>query len=135
MNLNNLLFFDRNGESYNLQQDVNGVWTGNDYFSPMSVALYDVSNIFILEKVGSDYKFPVLEDGSRIEMKWISKQAANQLFLFTVGREDSSPESPTYIARQDSITINRSDFSGSGDLDLAYPLQVNVGFSPTEEKI
>lgn len=135
MNLNNLLFFDRNGESYNLEQDVNGVWTGNDYFSPISVALYDVSNIFILEKVGSDYKFPVLEEGSRIEIKWISKQAANQLFLFTVGREDSSPESPTYIARQDAITINRSDFSGSGDLDLAYPLQVNVGFSPTEERI
>jgi hypothetical protein len=133
MNIDNLLFFDRNGESYNFSQTATGVWEGADYFMPISLALYDVSNLFILEKVGSEYKFPVLESGARLEVRWKTQESADSLFLFTISRDVTDSEAPSYITRQTAITINRSDFDGVGDLNLSYPLQLNVGFSPLNE--
>ena len=136
MNINNLVFFDRNGESYNFSQNSDGVWEGADYFLPVSTALYDVSNIYILEKVGNSYKFPTMSPGSSLHFKWRTAEAKDEFFLFTVAKEDPNTDSPTYINRQTSIQINYSDLDpvGINNLDLAYPLQVNVGFSPTLEQ-
>lgn len=134
MNINNLVFFDRNGESYNFSQDSSGVWQGADYFLPISTALYDVSNIFILENTVSGYRFPALESGSKLIFKWKTADSSENLFLFTVAKEDPHTDSTIYMERQTSITVNYSDLSsGSEDLDLTYPLQINVGFSPTSE--
>ena len=135
MNINNLVFFDREGQSYNFSQDESGTWIGADYFQPVSTALYDVSNLFILEKTESGYRFPVMESGSTISMVWQSAQSSTQLFLFTVSLEDPADSSTAYISPQSQITINYSDFPGTGGtpLNLTYPLQINVGFSPTEE--
>jgi hypothetical protein len=59
MNINNLVFFDKNGESYNFSKTADDVWEGADYFLPISTALYDVSNIFILRKLrmGTDFQY------------------------------------------------------------------------------
>lgn len=135
MNINNLVFFDKNGESYSFSQTIDGVWEGADYFLPISTALYDVSNIFILEKTQNGYRFPVLEPTSKLTAKWVTSESIDTFFLFTIAKEEPHTNSPTYIARQASLSINYSDIDplGSTDLDLTYPLQLNVGFSPTDE--
>ena len=135
MNINNLLFFDRNGQSYNLTQDSNGVWSGADYFLPISTSLYDVSNVFIVEKVGSSYLFPTLDSGSKLVATWQTAESASNFFLFTVTASDPETESDLFMNRLDSLEVKYVDFQplGGGDLNLVYPLQVNVGFAPTEE--
>lgn len=135
MNINNLVFFDKNGESYNFSQNSSGVWEGADYFLPVSTALYDVSNLFILEKVGNGYKFPTLAPGSALRFKWRTAQATKELFLFTVVKEDENIESTTFLERKTTIDVVYSDINPGGtvNLDLAYPLQINVGFAPTSE--
>ena len=136
MNINNLVFFDKNGESYNFSQTADDVWEGADYFLPISTALYDVSNIFILEKTENGYRFPVLSPGSKLTFKWKTSESSESLFLFSLEKHDSNrDESDTFIVRQPKLTINYSDLSpnGTSDLDLSYPLQINVGFSPLEE--
>ena len=36
MDINNLVFFDKNGESYNFSQNADtGAWEGSDYFLPI----------------------------------------------------------------------------------------------------
>jgi hypothetical protein len=136
MNINNLVFFDKNGESYNFSQNSEtGSWEGSDYFLPISTALYDVSNLFILEKIGDNYRFPALEPGSKLTVKWKTAESSDNFFLFTIAKEDPHTDSTTYLTRQTSLDINYEDLSPGGftDLDLAYPLQLNVGFSPSEE--
>ena len=136
MNINNLVFFDRNGESYNFSQNSSGVWEGSDYFLPVSTALYDVSNIFILEKTQNGYRFPSLAPDSKLTFKWKTAESADSLFLFTLEREDPNlDESTTFINRQTQLSVNYADINPSGttNLDLTYPLQINVGFSPSEE--
>lgn len=135
MNINNLVFFDKNGESYNFSQNSDDVWEGADYFLPISTALYDVSNIFILESTPSGYRFPTLSPGSKLTFKWKTSQSADNFFLFTVAKEDPHTDSTIYMTRETILEVNYDDIDpgGSVDLDLTYPLQINVGFSPTEE--
>jgi hypothetical protein len=135
MDINNLVFFDKNGESYNFSQNSDGVWEGADYFLPISTALYDVSNIFILESTVGGYRFPTLSPGSKLTFKWKTAQSADNFFLFTVAKEDPHTDSTTYMTRETILEVNYADIDpgGSFDLDLTYPLQINVGFSPTEE--
>ena len=136
MDINNLVFFDKNGESYNFSQNADtGDWEGSDYFLPISTALYDVSNLFILEKVGDNYRFPVLEPGSKLTVTWQTAESADNFFLFTIAKEDAHTDSTTYLSRQTRLDIDYEDLSPGGlvNLDLTYPLQLNVGFSPSEE--
>ena len=136
MNINNLVFFDRNGESYNFSQNSSGVWEGSDYFLPISTSLYDVSNIFILEKTPNGYRFPTLDPGSKLSFKWKTSESDTSFFLFTIEKDDPNlDESTAFISRQAQLDVNYVDISPSGttSLDLAYPLQINVGFSPLEE--
>lgn len=136
MNINNLVFFDKNGESYNFSQNSNGVWEGSDYFLPISTSLYDVSNLFILEKTQNGYRFPSLAPNSKLSFKWKTAESSESFFLFTIEKEDPNlDESTAFISRQKQLDVNYSDInpSGTSNLDLAYPLQINVGFSPIEE--
>lgn len=134
MNVNNLVFFDKNGESYNFSLNSLGYWEGSDYFLPISIALFDCSNIFVLENSGTNsYQFPKMEEGSKFEIKWVSREAKDNFFLFTVLREGVHSDSFTYIQKAETITINHSDFGQSGTLNLSYPLQINVAFTPSQE--
>jgi hypothetical protein len=135
MNINNLVFFDKNGESYNFNHNALGHWEGADYFLPVSTALFDCSNLFILENIGPDiYKFPEMEVDSKFEIVWTTQNAKTNFFLFTVQLENPHSDSTRYLQNHDSITISYSDFGQiSGNLDLTYPMQVNVAFTPSAE--
>lgn len=48
----NLYFFDKNGKSYNFDYDNDqDMWTGDIYIPQVSVGLFEVAQIFILEKI------------------------------------------------------------------------------------
>ena len=133
MNIDNLVFFDKNGESYNFSQASSGNWEGADYFLPISLELYDCSNIFILENTNGVYTFPKMESGSSFEVKWKTANNKTNLFLFNVLIEGTGTAAYNYLEKQEYITINHSDFNQAGTLSLSYPLQLNIAFTPSEE--
>lgn len=133
MNIDNLVFFDKNGESYNFGQASSGNWEGADYFLPISLELYDCSNIFILENTNGVYTFPKMESGSSFEVKWKTANNKTNLFLFNVLVEGTGTTSYNYLEKQEYITINHSDFDQAGTLALTYPLQLNIAFTPSDE--
>jgi len=133
MNIDNLVFFDKNGESYNFGQASSGNWEGADYFLPISLELYDCSNIFILENTNGVYTFPKMESGSRFEVKWKTANNKTNLFLFNVLVEGTGTAAYNYLEKQEYITINHSDFDQAGTLALTYPLQLNIAFTPSDE--
>jgi len=46
-----LYFFDKNGKYYNFEYDsTNDMWTGNIYLPEVSVGLFEVGQLFILQK-------------------------------------------------------------------------------------
>ena len=133
MNIDNLVFFDKNGESYNFSQASSGNWEGADYFLPISLELYDCSNIFILENTNGVYTFPKMESGSSFEVKWKTANNKTNLFLFNVLIEGTGTAAYNYLEKQEYITINHSDFNQAGTLSLTYPLQLNIAFTPSDE--
>jgi hypothetical protein len=133
MNINNLVFFDKNGESYNFGQASSGNWEGADYFLPISLELYDCSNIFILENTNGVYTFPKMETGSSFEVKWKTANNNTNLFLFNVLVQGTGSAAYNYLDKQEYITINHSDFGQTGTLALTYPLQLNIAFTPSDE--
>ena len=133
MNIDNLVFFDKNGESYNFGRASSGNWEGADYFLPISLELYDCSNIFILENTNGVYTFPKMESGSRFEVKWKTANNNTNLFLFNVLVEGTGTDAYNYLEKQEYITINHSDFNQAGTLSLTYPLQLNIAFTPSDE--
>ena len=104
MNINNLVFFDKIGESYNFSQNAEtSAWEGSDYFLPISTALYDVSNLFILEKVGDNYRFPVLEPGSKLTVTWQTAESA------PLGSRATSGPEPAVERRSQTWSSNQPD--------------------------
>jgi hypothetical protein len=134
MQIDNLHFFDRDGEIINLQENPDtGILEANVYFEQLSIALYDNENFFILEKIGSEYKFPTLTGGQSIVAKWDSS-ADSPFFLYDVEKEFNIGE--YVINKKDSISVSYEDVlpNGSGAaIDLSVPLQLNVGFNPELE--
>lgn len=151
MQLSNLIFFDKFGENYNFQttkfnpetSSSNAVswWYGREYISPISVGLYDSRQIFAVEKDSSAYKFPILSQNERITFKWESVDIdGNDPFFLYVVKQDITGNSDTdtpYIERVNQVTLTHFQFANgsSSPLDIALPLQINVAFSPVEEKI
>jgi len=134
MVLDNLYFFDKNGDSLNLQIDSEtGAWEGSIFFEQLSIALYDNENIFILEKIGSDYKFPALSPGQYIEIEWDSS-LPSPFFLYDVTKELDIRE--YVINKVDKVKIDYDDIlptSDGSNIDLNLPLQVNIAFNPELE--
>jgi hypothetical protein len=132
MTINSLLFFDKFGENLNLEL-VSNVWTGTIYFDEISTYLYDNENIFILEKVGAVYKYPVLNPGDSFEFKWTSNKNENEFFIYEVYKDLQLKEN--FISRVEDKAILYSSVypGGNSALDIKAPMQLNIGFSPTEE--
>lgn len=134
MILDNLYFFNKNGESLNLQiNEDSGAWEGSIYLDQLSISLYDNENIFILEKIGSDYKFPSLSPGQYIEMSWDSS-LPSPFFLYDVTKELDIRE--YVINKKETISIHYDDIlptSDGSNIDLNLPLQVNIAFNPEIE--
>jgi hypothetical protein len=151
MQLSNLIFFDKFGENYNFQttkfnsetQSTDSItwWYGREYIDPISIGLYDSRQIFAVEKDSTDYKFPILSQNERIVFKWesIDIDGDQPFFLYVVKQDitgNSDVDSP-YIEKVNQVILNHSNFSNgsSAPLDIRLPLQVNIAFSPSEEKI
>lgn len=158
MHLSNLIFFDKFGENYNFQKSrfnqetqktvstsivAGGTpwWYGREYIEPVSVGLYDSRQIFIVEKDLSNYKFPVLSQNERIVFKWETVDIDGNLpfFLYLVKQDitgNSDIDTP-YIERVNQVTITHAELSNGSPapLNIKVPLQVNIAFSPHEERI
>jgi hypothetical protein len=133
MNVQNLNFFDKFGKNLNFLYNVDDAqWQGTLYFNNISVYLFDNENIFILEKVGSNYKFPTLSSGQSLKFSWEDSENSDEFFLYNVIRDTTLQEN--FINKEESITISHSDFSNTlSPLDMRMPMQVNLAFSPSTE--
>jgi hypothetical protein len=135
MVIQNLNFFDKFGKNLNLDYNSEtDLWTGKIFFEQISIALFDNENLFILEKAGSQYKFPTLSPNQSIKFLWESSKWSDQLFLYDVVKDLELNEN--FISKTDEYTVSYSDLNSSGlttPLDFQFPLQVNIAFSPTDE--
>ena len=133
MNINNLYFFDKYGYPYDFKiqndSDTNLDYLyGEIFIQPTSISLFDSINIYILEKKNDNYYFPFLDSSTNEKMlfKWIGDDVPN-FFLYDV-LKDEDTNSP-YINQLNSIEFSESF------LDVKIPYQLNIAFSPNEEKI
>ena len=137
MNINNLRFFDKNGEAYNLELVTSGssqYWYGADYFLPVSTALYDVSNLFVLEETNGSYHFPNLGTNGKFIARWKSQKDSANFFLFSVTAPTPTDDN-SYLNKLTELEISESDFGSSYNFTaLKYPLQINVAFTPDIER-
>lgn len=134
MNANNLFFFDRNGENINLQYEDN-MWKGTIYFDPLSIFLFDNENIFMLEKIGNDYKFPGLLPGQSLEFSWEDAETNKDVFFLYDVVKDFELKN-YFIDRKEFTMVTYDDILPTSDgsqIDIRYPLQLNVAFNPSSE--
>jgi hypothetical protein len=136
MNIQNLSFFDKLGRNLNLVLNATTqVWEGKIFFEGISTYLFDNENLFILEKIGVNYRFPALAVGQSLSFEWNSNQNPDSFFIYDVVKDITLNEQ--FINRVESKEIAHSDLdptNTSTPLDLKFPLQVNIAFNPTEEK-
>lgn len=145
MDITNFHFFNKFGKNLNLQYDsTNSIWTGRLFFKNISVYLFDNENIFILEKVGDQYKFPTISQTESLRFEWLNTENSDQIFLYNVIQDTSLKEN--FLNKIDSAEFTYYDFKnspepsgdpllvpGDSSLDLKMPLQVNIAFSPNRE--
>lgn len=134
MNIQNLNFFDKFGKNLNfIYDDTDSLWKGTIYFENISKYLFDNENIFILEQTSPTiYKFPTLAQNQSLKFSWENSKNSEELFLYDVIRDNDLQEN--FINKIESDLFSHSDFSNTAfDLDLKFPLQVNIAFNPSEE--
>lgn len=135
MIISSLNFFDKYGKNLNLDFDTNNeVWQGTIYFPEVSTYLYDNENIFILEKIDNDYKFPALNPGESLIFEWKDNDIEDELFLYEV--EKDYDLNNYFINKKDSISVSYDDLipvSGGSSINISLPLQLNIAFKPLEE--
>lgn len=110
MVIQNLNFFDKNGESYNFNwDDTRNMWIGKEWITPISVALFDNSNVFVLEKRNDgSYGFPGLNDGESVIFKWDSAENSSEFFLYDISLDPASQL--YYIDKVESRTFTYADY-------------------------
>ena len=132
MNISNLLFFDRNGEPLNLEYKQvttspdTGYWYGEMYVEPLSIALFDNLNFFVLEKIGSSYYFPQANVGDTFKIEWTSGDVP-EFFIYNV-QIDPEQNLP-FINKIASQTV---EYISAFNM-FRYPLEFNVAFNPSDE--
>jgi len=137
MNISNLHFFDKFGKNLNLSFDsTDNKWVGTIYFPEVSIYLFDNENIFILEKIASDYKFPSIGPGEELHFEWEDNKNSDEYFIYDV--EKDLDLGNFFINKKESDKLLYSDLvpsSGGNNLDISLPLQLNIAFNPSSEKI
>ena len=135
MNIQNLQFFDKFGKNLNLDFNLeDNFWEGTIYFPELSVYLFDNENIFILEKIGQDFKFPAISSTQSILFEW-KNNAIPEFFLYDVERDNQLNN--FFINKKDTQLITYNDIlpvSGNAAVDVNLPLQINIAFNPSSEK-
>lgn len=116
MNVLNLEFFDKFGESYNFKYNTKkGYWEGKEWLRETSVNLFDSINLFVLESNGTDFKFPRLNPGESLFFKWVDAKNENEFFMYDVIREDGTGNQ--FISKTNVTESKYSDFS---NISAAY---------------
>ena len=136
MNVQNLQFFDKLGNNLNLEFDSDlSAWVGTIYFTQVSISVFDNQNLFLLEKVGNNYKFPTIAANSFFKFSWEEDINKTELFLYDVVEDITLNEN--FISTIQYKTISHSDFNTNSNLPLDYrfPMQVNVAFNPSNEQV
>ena len=133
MVISNLFFFDKFGKNLNLDWDSDGsFWKGTIFFPEVSTYLFDNENIFILEKISSDYKFPVLSSGDSITFEWEVFKDEDEIFLYDVEKDTDLDN--LFINKKETIGVSYSDiYTTSSIVNINLPLQINIAFNPKEE--
>jgi hypothetical protein len=135
LTVQNLNFFDKFGKNLNFEQNSEtGIWEGTIFFDEISEYLFDNQNIFILQKVGAQYKFPTLSPNESLEFSWENSKLESVFFLYDV--EDDFEINEKFIKKVTTKTISHSDIYPSSllsPIDLRVPLQINIAFSPIDE--
>lgn len=136
MVIQNLEFFNKFGQNLNLNYNATSqIWEGKIYFEQISNYLFDNENLFVLEKVGANYKFPRMNSSVEyVEFAWTSNKTQNEFFLYDVVRDIQLDEK--FISKIEKATIKYSDLdpiNTNVPLNISAPLQVNIAFSPTDE--
>jgi hypothetical protein len=135
MVVQNLEFFDKFGKNLNLQfNTTTNIWEGTLYFEGISIYLFDNENLFILEQVGTQYKFPTITPTQSLEFSWEINKNSDIFFLYDVTKDLALDEQ--FISRVENKEIKYTDYipsGGNAPLNIKVPLQVNIGFSPTDE--
>jgi hypothetical protein len=134
MNVQNLQFFNKFGNNLNLEFDNDlSAWVGTIYFNPISISVFDNENLFLLEKVGANYKFPTITNNSFFKFSWEENTNRTQLFLYEVVQDLDLKEN--FISPVQDKTISHSDFNTGSNvpLDYRFPMQVNIAFNPDDE--
>ena len=136
MIIQNLNFFDKFGKNLNLDwNQEESIWQGTIFFPEISAFLYDNENIFILEKSGPDYKFPMLLPGEEISFEWKDNSNEDELFLYEVEKDFQLKS--LFISKKSEIRVTYDQIQPSStgsQIDINLPLQINVAFNPLEEK-
>lgn len=135
MTVQNLQFFDKFGNNLNLEFDNElSAWVGTIYFNPISISVFENENLFILEKVGANYKFPTLGDDEYFKFSWEKNENNSQFFIYDVVQDLDLKEN--FITKVEEKTISHSDFNtgSTSPLDYKFPMQVNIAFNPDDEK-
>jgi hypothetical protein len=131
MNISNLYFYDKYGKPYNFDlttddDNISPYYYGEIFLQPLSISLFDNINLFILEKNNDEYYFPHLDSDEKLIFKWLGNDIP-EFFLYEV-LNDEVTNSP-YINELENIELSTS-FT-----NVRYPYQINIAFSPIEEKI
>lgn len=136
MVIQNLNFFDKFGKNLNLDWNSDGgYWEGTIFFYELSTLLYDNENLFMLEKMPSSYKFPVLLPGESLSFEWENNKNEDEYFLYEV--EKDFELNNLFLNRKTDIVVSYDDIQPSSTgspIDINFPLQINVAFNPLEEK-
>ena len=121
MNISNLHFFDKFGKNLNLSFDsTDNKWVGTIYFPEVSIYLFDNENIFILEKIASDYKFPSIGPGEELHFEWEDNKNSDEYFIYDV--EKDLDLGNFFINKKESDKLLYSDLvpsSGGNNLDIS----------------
>lgn len=137
MVIQNLNFFDKFGKNLNLEFDSSSnIWRGSIFFEPLSLFLFDNENIFILEEVSGEYKFPTLSPGEKLTFSWKDIKNENEFFIYSV--EEDFELKNNFIKKQSVEEVSYDDLlpmSDGSQIDIKLPLQLNIAFNPSDEKI
>jgi hypothetical protein len=136
MIVSNLNFYDKFGKNLNFDLDSTGSYfEGKIFFPELSAFLFDNENIFILEDVSGNYKFPTLDPGDSIVFEWKNLDSEDNLFIYDIERDLDLNEN--FISKKGSQTISYDDILPTSDgsqIDISLPMQLNVAFNPEDEE-
>lgn len=150
MRYQHLAFFDKTGNSLDFSYDSEKeIWSGIVFIPKVSVDLFEVSQIYILEQMFNTneqlvYAFPHdLDSADSASEGWIvewEKETPKEIFLFSYDVEQEKPQIQIVDFATVSLDYDPNQFTDSSgflhtDLTNNSALQINVALSSSTENI